>query len=702
MPKVLALTTDGRMTYCSCPPDKRGLGRCNHAIHQNEGESIPDFMARISNLISVTGDEDKTNEERITEIVQNNALSFNKNPNWNNTVSSMISRYLRLGDKVAEGTCEQEVCINEFGDEVDRLTLNVTFDGEQYRVDFGDVPHVKDNGTISINGIEYRCLPVVSRNKVGYGQGYSDGKPMIWIYQEDGNLAISIPVEGDKCKILGKWYNKSEIEEAIANPPHKDPKVALMLSTVDHRIFNRFPNWGKPGSMDELSKNFSPDKINDLEWRRVYTYEDQVAKELELQMRRMGVTLRDTAMKGKPMIMQKNNTANVKTMLSGRSNVQAAENLNPLAAYSQAHKVSLVGIEGYNKDTCPDQLRIPGDSYRGISDPLDQSSGKGVGLNVFLKNSDVIDGSIVPIAGKNDVSLTDFVPYMNHNNPNRVSMATSQMRQAMPLVGGEDPRILGDETSDRAWSQISGAGIGRNLKTVYLAGEKEWEDSAEISESAAKKMSAIKTFTFGNDPKFSDGQSVKAGTRIAGKEVKYDGVLEKTKTGFKINAVVPFTTGNKIAGRYGNKCTVGRIVPDDQMPKVYNPATKQYEPAEVIMSPLSIGKRGNIGAIMETQDGSFSEKDIVDVKLPDGRTVHANNGTQFIMRLNQISQEKNHAHDGTLGKDREASARFGEMESILMTTTEKRRRVLNFLKNQGTNEEARIESLLKAIGITRV
>ena len=48
MQKVLALNVDGKLTYCSCQPDQRGKGRCNHVTHQKAGESIDDFMQRIN------------------------------------------------------------------------------------------------------------------------------------------------------------------------------------------------------------------------------------------------------------------------------------------------------------------------------------------------------------------------------------------------------------------------------------------------------------------------------------------------------------------------------------------------------------------------------------------------------------------------------------------------------------------------------
>ena len=50
MKKVLALNVNGDMTYCTCPPDLRGKGRCNHVAHQMENESAADFVQRISEM----------------------------------------------------------------------------------------------------------------------------------------------------------------------------------------------------------------------------------------------------------------------------------------------------------------------------------------------------------------------------------------------------------------------------------------------------------------------------------------------------------------------------------------------------------------------------------------------------------------------------------------------------------------------------
>ena len=43
MPKRLAMTTDGKLTYCSAAEENVGKGRCNHIGHARNGES-PEYF----------------------------------------------------------------------------------------------------------------------------------------------------------------------------------------------------------------------------------------------------------------------------------------------------------------------------------------------------------------------------------------------------------------------------------------------------------------------------------------------------------------------------------------------------------------------------------------------------------------------------------------------------------------------------------
>ena len=48
--KVLALNTSGNLTYCTCPPELRGKGRCNHIAHQENNETAEEFVRRIESI----------------------------------------------------------------------------------------------------------------------------------------------------------------------------------------------------------------------------------------------------------------------------------------------------------------------------------------------------------------------------------------------------------------------------------------------------------------------------------------------------------------------------------------------------------------------------------------------------------------------------------------------------------------------------
>lgn len=709
---VLALTKDGRLTRCVAPPDKRGIGKCMHIMHQEDGELDTEFMQR-----AINPNVDKTYDEIKMDFVKENRLDFNKPINWSEVISpKMIKRYINFPETPNIITeCESVREVNADGDDVDHLYIKLTNpdeldeNGNQkvYTCDFGEVPALADDGTISIQGVRWVPLPVMDKNKVGYSQGYNaQGKRTIWLLQKDGNLGITIPEDSDKWRILGKEYDADYVRQCLINGGSEDPKLNSIINCLDTDIIKeRFPDFATEDFDKKMFDQFQKDRVNDFTYRRIHTYEDQVKQELEAQLRRMGVTYRQNLMKGNGIVLyQKNNTSNIKENLIGRSNVQLADDTNPISLYSQTHKISLVGREGYNKDDVPAELRDVHDSHRGITDPLDQSSGKSIGLTVFMNNCQTSRGFIEPgsvnpngLDGKSGLNTSDFVPFKYHNNPNRVQMSCSQIRQAVPIVGGEDPYQLNDP-SDKAWMQVSGAKIGVNLRAAYISTDISWEDSYGVSESAAKKLGHVKEYKFPYDQKMQGhiGKTVKVGQKIGGVEVRNGGVLSERNGKMYVKALVPFGTGDKIAGRVGNKGTVV-IVPDEQMPKVYDVFSNTYKPAEVVMSPLSTGKRSNIGIQKEMNQTMDASKPVV---LPDGKTVQgAHYGYQYIMRLNQMASEKYLSHGVELDTKGEIIGnRMGEMGGILLGTTEARRQVLNQLRSQNPNKNM-LKEFMKGIGV---
>ena len=56
--------------------------------------------------------------------------------------------------------------------------------------------------------------------------------------------------------------------------------------------------------------------------------------------------------------------------------------------------------------------------------------------------------------------------------------------------------------------------------------------------------------------------------------------------------------GDKMAGRHGNKGVVSRILPEEDMPYM-----EDGRPVEIVLNPLGVPSRMNVGQILETHLG---------------------------------------------------------------------------------------------------
>jgi len=83
--------------------------------------------------------------------------------------------------------------------------------------------------------------------------------------------------------------------------------------------------------------------------------------------------------------------------------------------------------------------------------------------------------------------------------------------------------------------------------------------------------------------------------RIKGDELA-PGVLKMVKVYLAVKRRVQ--PGDKMAGRHGNKGVVSMIVPVEDMPY-----TKEGEPVDIVLNPLGVPSRMNIGQVLETHLG---------------------------------------------------------------------------------------------------
>jgi DNA-directed RNA polymerase subunit beta len=176
------------------------------------------------------------------------------------------------------------------------------------------------------------------------------------------------------------------------------------------------------------------------------------------------------------------------------------------------------------------------------------------------------------------------------------------------------------------------------------------------------------------------------------------GVLEMVKVYVATKRTL--SVGDKMAGRHGNKGVISKIVPEEDMPFL-----EDGTPLEMILSPLGVPGRMNVGQLMETHLGwtarklgfravcpvfdGASEEDVRrhlreaglpengKVTLYDGQTGEPYDqevtvGYIYMMKLDHLVDDKVHARatgpyslimqQPLGGKARSGGQRFGEME----------------------------------------
>ncbi len=74
------------------------------------------------------------------------------------------------------------------------------------------------------------------------------------------------------------------------------------------------------------------------------------------------------------------------------------------------------------------------------------------------------------------------------------------------------------------------------------------------------------------------------------------GVLEMVKV--YVATKRPLSVGDKMAGRHGNKGVIARIVPEEDMPFL-----EDGTPVDILLNPLGVPSRMNVGQILETHLG---------------------------------------------------------------------------------------------------
>ncbi len=124
----------------------------------------------------------------------------------------------------------------------------------------------------------------------------------------------------------------------------------------------------------------------------------------------------------------------------------------------------------------------------------------------------------------------------------------------------------------------------RLLKAIFGEKAKDVKDSSLLMEHGKEgRVVGVKVFSR------EEGHKLKPGV-IKRIEVE---IAERRK----------IQAGDKLAGRHGNKGVIGRIAPEEEMPYL-----EDGTPVDILLNPLSVASRMNIGQILETHLGLAAKK----------------------------------------------------------------------------------------------
>ena len=213
-----------------------------------------------------------------------------------------------------------------------------------------------------------------------------------------------------------------------------------------------------------------------------------------------------------------------------------------------------------------------------------------VEVKIFTRKSEEKDERAKSIEG-------DQVAKLRKNLDDQIRILEDErLKRLMALVGGKV--IQADLHDERTNKRLltKGTELGpevlrhlkaRDLKRMKLDLKRDVrlvEQIEEIEEMTSRQIDVLRKVTGEKEEKLRKGDELPPGV------IK----LVKVYVAMKRKLSV----GDKMAGRHGNKGVIARIVPQEEMP--YLP---DGTPVEIVLNPLGVPSRMNVGQILETHLG---------------------------------------------------------------------------------------------------
>jgi DNA-directed RNA polymerase subunit beta len=190
----------------------------------------------------------------------------------------------------------------------------------------------------------------------------------------------------------------------------------------------------------------------------------------------------------------------------------------------------------------------------------------------------------------------EMIEKLERNLADEIRILTDErLKRLEAILGGKE--VLADLHDERTNKKLLNKGeildrdmieliSTRNLKRIRYADKdpRVNEQIEEIEEMTSRQIDVLRKIT-----------NEKIGKMQKGDELS-PGVIKMVKVYIAMKRKL--SVGDKMAGRHGNKGVIARILPEEDMP--YLP---DGTPVEIVLNPLGVPSRMNVGQILETHLG---------------------------------------------------------------------------------------------------
>ena len=114
--------------------------------------------------------------------------------------------------------------------------------------------------------------------------------------------------------------------------------------------------------------------------------------------------------------------------------------------------------------------------------------------------------------------------------------------------------------------------------------------------------------------------------------------------------------GDKMAGRHGNKGVVSKILPPEHMPHL-----EDGTPVDVVLNPLGVPSRMNVGQLMETHLGMAARQMGIKYEVPIFDSANGEEISQELQKAGLPADGKFALYDGRTGEQFENKVTVGVM-----------------------------------------